>query len=551
MHIGIIGAGAAAVALLDALAAADRAPGSITVFDGSPAVWRGRPYQPDLEAVRVNAPPALMSARADDRAHYERWLRDRGNGAGHLDEGPGAPVAGAEPSGGRPERTGRTAASRFGRDEDTGRDIGDGPVEASSARAVERMRRGDDVEQYIDEDLGVPLVPRGVYGAYLEQTAHAAISRLRARGRRVSVVNARVTGFTRESSAVLHTDDGGSHRVDRAVLCVGSGRPRDHYGLAGTPGYVNEPYPLATTTTDIASGAHVAVIGSGLTAVDIAAALTANGHTGPITFLSRSGVLPYVQQRPLPLAPRYLTPPRALELAEQGPLPVTRLVELMRAELADSGQDFESFATEILETETEDPPTRLRRQLDAVDSPHHGRRLLTMAIRTLGPILWPVLAEQDRTMLRERYFRTISSLSSPMVPHNARIILRLLDSGQLRLRPGVTKLTARPGGGFTVFDGTAWPADMVFNAVNPPAYTTPQEAEPLLGALIATGAAELAPTGGLRTEPGTRRLLVGDHPDPTWHALGNLAADSMFIATNPPGLAAEASILAGHLTIPR
>lgn len=550
MRIGIIGAGAAAVALLDALAAADRAPGSITVFDGSPNVWRGRPYQPDLEAVRVNAPPALMSARAGDRAHYERWLRDRGNGAGRLDERPGAPLVGEEPPREHPERTERTATSRFDPNEDTARHAGDDLVEASAARVVERRWRGADPKQYLDEGLGVPLVPRGVYGAYLEQTAHAAISRLRARGGRVSVVNARVTGFTRESGAVLHTDDGGSHPVDRAVLCVGSGRPRDHYGLAGAPGYVNEPYPLATTTADVASSAHVAIIGSGLTAVDIAAALAAHGHTGPISFLSRSGVLPYVQQRPLPLAPKHLTPSRALELAGQGTVSFTRLVELMRSELADLGQDFESFATEILETETEEPATRLRRQLDAVDSPHQGRRLLTMAIRTMGPILWPVLAEHDRRLLRERYFRTISSLSSPMVPHNARIILRLLDSGQLRLRPGVTKATARPGGGFTVFDGTDRPADMVFNAVNPPAYTTPQETEPLLGALIATGAAELAPTGGLRIESATRRLLVGDHPDPTWHALGNLAADSMFIATNPPGLAAEAAILANHLTIP-
>ncbi|MGK8502324.1 FAD/NAD(P)-binding protein [Nocardia asiatica] len=510
MHIGIIGAGAAAVGLLDAIAATDRAPGSITVFDGSPAVWRGRPYQPDLEAVRVNAPPALMSARADDRGHYERWLGKRGAAAGH----------------------------------------GDDPSAPSTARAIERLQRGDDLERYLDEGLGVPLVPRGVYGEYLEQTAHAAISRLRAHGWRVSVVNARVTGFTRAGSAVLRTDDGGRHPVDRAVLCVGSGRPRDHYGLAGAPGYVNEPYPLATTSTEIAPGAHVAVIGSGLTAVDIAAALTANGHSGPISFLSRSGVLPYVQQRPLPLAPKHLTPSRALELAAQGTVPFTRLVELMRAELAEAGQDFDSFATEILETETEEPAARLRRQLAAVDSPHLGRRLLTMAIRTMGPILWPVLAEHDRRMLRERHFRTISSLSSPMVPHNARILLRLLDSGQLRLRPGVTKLEARSGGGFTVFDGTAWTADVVFNAVNPPAYTTPQETEPLLSALIVTGAAELAPTGGLRAEPGARRLLVGDRPDPAWHVLGNLAADSLFIATNPPGLAAEASILASHLTTP-
>ncbi|MFE7798119.1 FAD/NAD(P)-binding protein [Nocardia sp. NPDC057440] len=483
MRIGIVGGGAAAVGLLDTLAGTDSARGRITVFDGSSAVWRGRPYQSDLEAVRVNAPPALMSVRVGDQAHYARWLQARNDAASYLDEG-----------------------------------------------------------------LGQPLVPRGVYGEYLEQSALAAIRRLRRAGWQVSVVNARVTGFADDGGTVLHTEDRGAHPLDRVVLCVGSGRPRDHYGLTDALGYVDEPYPLEHTLATVRADAHVAVIGSGLTAVDIAAALTANGHTGPISLLSRGGVLPYVQQRPLPLAPRHLTPANAVRKAEQGTVTFAQLVELMRAELADLGQDFDSFATEIRDTGTEEPVARLRRQLAEVDSPHQGRRLLTMAIRTIGPILWPMLAERDRAMLRTEHFRTVSSLSSPMVPYNARIMLRILDSGQLRLRSGLTKIEARPGGGFTVFDDAEWTADAVFNAVNPPAYTTPQESEPLVSALLAAGAAELAPSGGLRVEPGTRRLLTAGRPSSTWHVLGNLAADSMFIATNPPGLAAEAAAFADHLT---
>ncbi|WP_342800134.1 FAD/NAD(P)-binding protein [Nocardia sp. No.11] len=484
MDLGIIGAGAATVGLLDALAAIEGAPGAITVFDGSSAVWRGRPYQPDLEAVRVNAPPALMSVRATDRAHYQRWLRDRG-----------------------------------------------------------------EVARYLDEDLGQPLVPRSVYGEYLEQTAHAAIGRLRRNGWQVSMVNSLVVGFSRpgasDGRAVLHTANGGRHPVDRAVLSVGSGRPRDQYGLTGAPGYINEPYPLAATIAGIPADAHVAVVGSGLTAVDIAAALTTGNHTGPITLLSRSGVLPFVQQRPLPLAPKHLTPANGLRLAAAGVVHLHQLVELMRAELAELGQDFESFATEI--RAVEEPVARLRRQLTELDNPHQGRRLLTMAIRVLGPIVWPLLAEPDRSMLRSEHFRTISSLSSPMVPHNAKLLLRLLDSCRLRLRSGLGEIEARPGGGFTVHDDAEWHADVVVNAVNPPAYTTPRETEPLVSALLAGGAAEPSATGGLRVEPGTRRLLVADRPDPTWHALGNLAADSMFIATNPPGLAMEGAALAHHL----
>lgn len=482
MRIGLVGAGAAGVGLLDALAATGGRPGSITVFDGSPAVWRGRPYQPDVEAVRVNAPPVIMSIRAADPTHYQRWLES------HTD------VAG-----------------------------------------------------YRDEALGQILVPRARYGEYLEDTARAAIDALRSADWQVSVVNSRVTGFTRraeDGGALLHTEGGARVPVDRAVLAVGNGRPHDHYGLTGAPGYVNEPYPMARTLADIEPGAHVAVIGSGLTAVDSAATLAANGHTGPISFVSRSGTLPSVQKRPARLELRHLTPAAVLAAATSGGLTFDHLAGLMRAELADLGQDFDTFAAEILATESEPPVDRLRRQLAEVDSPHHGPRLLTMAIRVAGPLAWPLLPESDRSMLRDRYFRTINGLSSPMVPHNAKIILRLLDSGQLRLRPGVTEIEARPSGGFTIADERQWTSDVVVNAVNPTAYTTPADTEPLINALLAAGAAELHPAGGLTVDRDTRATSVHGRPDPTWHVLGNLAADSMFIATNPPGLAAEANRLA-------
>ncbi|MBL1078761.1 FAD/NAD(P)-binding protein [Nocardia sp. 2] len=485
MHIGIIGAGVAAVGLLDALATgAEGSAHAVTVFDGSEAVWRGRPYQVDAETVRVNAPPPLMSVRAGDMGHYQEWVRGR---------------AGAE--------------------------------------------------RYLDPGLGQPLLPRAHYGEYLAETARAAVDALRRAGWQVSVVNAHVTGFATEADrVVLHAGSGARVAVDRVVLGVGSGRPRDHYGLSGTPGYVAEPYPVARTLAGVAADAHVAVIGSGLTAVDIAVTLEARGHRGAVSFLSRGGTLPFVQQRPLALEVAELTPEAVIRAAgERGELSLAALVSLMRAELARYGDDFDSFAEEILSTAAEDPVVRLRRQLEGVDSGHRGLRLLTRAIRVAGPVAWPLLAESERAMLRDKHFRTINSLSSPMVPHNARIILRLLDSGQLRLRSGLRKIEARAAGGFAVSDAARWTAGVVINAVNPSAYTTPQDAEPLVSALLNAGAAELDPAGGLRVDPATRRLLVGDSPDPAWHVLGNLAADSMFIATNPPGLAHSAARLAHTL----
>jgi uncharacterized NAD(P)/FAD-binding protein YdhS len=453
-EIGIIGAGAATVALLDSLTRTGARPGGITVFDGAPTLWRGRPYQPDLDAVRVNVPPARMSIRATDTTHHARWLAAR-----------------------------------------------------------------QDTARFQDERLGQPLPPRWVYGEYLADTALTAIDALRAAGWRVDVVNAHVTGYAGNE---LHTEVGDRVRVDRAVLAVGGGSPHDHYGLSGTAGFVREPYPLANTLTEVPPDAHVAVIGSGLTAVDVVAALAARGHRGPISLLSRSGMLPFVQQRPTELSLRRLTVDR---LAPG--LTFEKLVEWMRAEL---GADYDDFAAELATAPTAD---WLRDQLAAVDSPNLGRRTLLLAIRTVGPAAWPLLPERERKWLRDNHFRLINNLSSPMVPHNAAILSGLLDSGQVRLAPGVRKIEATTRG-FTV--DTGWDADAVVNAVNPPPYAIPAEAAGLVSTLLAEGVVEPGTLGGLRAVP------AGG-----WHVLGNLAADSMPIATSPPGLAMEAERLARTL----
>ncbi|MFD2352236.1 FAD/NAD(P)-binding protein [Nonomuraea ferruginea] len=165
MRIAIIGGGAAAVGLVDALAVgeAGSAAGEVTVFEPSPHLWRGRPYGPDLDSVLVNVPPVIMSIRYLDAGHYASWL---------------------------------------------------GPERAAT---------------HLDELLGQPLVPRALYGSYLADTAEAALAALRGRGWRTRVAAARVVAAARSGGGAglrVRTEDGHEHPADQVVLCVGGGRRR-------------------------------------------------------------------------------------------------------------------------------------------------------------------------------------------------------------------------------------------------------------------------------------------------------------------------------------
>ncbi|GAA3309970.1 hypothetical protein GCM10020295_75840 [Streptomyces cinereospinus] len=436
--------------------------GTVTVFEPSPQLWRGRPYGPDLDTVLVNTPPALMSIRDGDFGHYARWL---------------------------------------------------------GARAAE----------HVDVMLGQPLVPRALYGEYLAHTAEKAVARLGERGRLVRVVPARVTGaVARGSRLVLRTHDGQDHEATHVALCVGGGTPPDPYGLAGGPGYTGDPYPLADTLEHVPAEGEVAIVGSGLTAVDVVVSLAARGHRGPVTLVSRSGVLPYVWQRPDGRRPRQVTAARVAELHRtRGSVTFGDLVGLLRAELAEAGEDFDELAAELRGTGSADPLERLRRQIAAVDDPRIGRRVLQETAHSVGPYAWRLLPESDRAWLR-RHLRTVTSVVSPMVPVNASVLLRLLDSGQLTVVAGVDAVE-RVDGRFRIrYGGGERTAQTVVNAVNAPPQAVPARARDLVRSLTGAGLATLHPSGGLVPA------------DPRVHVVGDLTGGGSYVTSSIAGVAALA-----------
>jgi uncharacterized NAD(P)/FAD-binding protein YdhS len=84
-------------------------------------------------------------------------------------------------------------------------------------------------------------------------------------------------------------------RFDRVVFCVGNLPPTlppcDIVGHLDRPRYIADPWH-EPELTEIPPEAPVAIIGTGLTAVDVVLSLLDQGHRGPITALSRRGLLP-------------------------------------------------------------------------------------------------------------------------------------------------------------------------------------------------------------------------------------------------------------------
>lgn len=485
--LGVVGGGAAAVCLLDAVEQTGCGPGELFVFESSPQPWRGRPYRHDLAAVRVNIPPEGMSVRAGDDAHFIRWLASTGQ-----PPGPG--------------------------------------------------------NQHHDPLCGATFVPRSVFGDYLAEAARSAVDRLTDRGWRVELVPEHVDlAVPSDHGVLLGTSAGRRVPVDYALLCVGVGRPADSYFLTGADGFIPDPYPLADTVTALDPDAEVAVIGSGLTAVDTVLSLVATGHRGRIQLLSRSGALPAVRQRVVPTTLRRFTADRFRTLAARGErTTLAELITVMRAELAEVGADPDALMVEIGTVLGEDPAHRLRRQLAEVDSPDLGLRVLQRAVPATGPDVWHLLPAAEQAEVVGRYYRAVMSLCCPMPPASAHALVGLLDSGRLELVSGVRHIGPLGRGGFgVVTDDGERRADAVINAVNPPMHRIGPAAEALVASLVNAGRTVRHPLGGVRVTRATSGLTAdGVVTDTRLYALGDLARGSLFFTFGLPSIVDRAHDIA-------
>lgn len=490
LGIGVVGGGASAVCLLDELAESDAAPGSVTVFEPASRLWRGRPYQSDLPSVRVNIPPDGMSIRFGDKEHFSRWL-------------------------------------------------------------IERDLAFGSEESYEDPISGMRFVPRALFGRYLEQSALEALVRLRERGWRVRVLREQVAAAAPAPGGItLRTDRGQRITVNCAVLCVGRDSPEDEYALAGTPGFVPDPYPLARSLDGIDPEDRVGVIGSGLTGTDVVLSLAARGHRGGMRLLSRSGVLPLVRQKASPYTLRHFTPERFREAAAEGAVvTLDDLVETMEAEFEEAGEDIGAVVAEIAAFR-DDPVTRLRRHLAAVDSPGKALRIIQHAVPATGPDVWPLLPERDKEYLLAAHYRTVMSLCCPMPPASAAALLGLIDSGQLEIVPGVQRIEPASGGGFTVHTAGEHThrTDVLVNALSTSRRGIPAQAVPLVTSLTGAGLAERHPRGGVRVERATSRLVVDGRVETRLYALGDLAAGSLFFTFGLPSIVDRAHDIVAAIT---
>ncbi len=347
--------------------------------------------------------------------------------------------------------------------------------------------------------------PRLEFGDYL---AHELDGLRTQHGERLRCIEAGITAITRDTDARWHVtlDSGEVLESNRLVLALGAATTTTN--ATTNDSIIRQPWARGALS-NIAVDAPVLILGTGLTMIDMALALQAQGHRGTITALSRRGRLPLLHpEPPLPPTP---PPPALLAALEAGDLRVA----------------LREFRVAIGE----------------------GAAAATLAdgLRSLIPQLWRGWSLPARKRFL-RHLRPWWDSVRHRVPREVFATLdRLHEEGRLQIRAG--HLIGHENGSAHVRwrgerDAAAVPADVVIDATGWDGDRDRYATHPALATLIADGHLRVDALGlGLDCN------ADGSVPDSDGlHLIGFLRRGECWESTAVPELRAQAAALAQRLT---
>lgn len=244
-------------------------------------------------------------------------------------------------------------------------------------------------------------LPRSFFGSYLVAVLSRALEILRGRGVRIHFMPGRVNDVRlsdHAASVTVGTDQ--LPDADLLVLSAGTWLKAPYENLEEYS-YVHNPYPLTGCMRQLARHDSVAVLGAGLTAVDVACALDDTPAT--VHLVSRSGRLPRVQSEEISSASELpiLTENAVNELRNKGRLTAESVVSLVEDEMARFGLGLGVLTDwERLDRHWDSP------QSDPADlACHHALSQTNHALNTAFGALSRIEREALRQYLGPHWFR--------------------------------------------------------------------------------------------------------------------------------------------------
>jgi uncharacterized NAD(P)/FAD-binding protein YdhS len=369
-------------------------------------------------------------------------------------------------------------------------------------------------------EAGLPqdgFLPRSAYGRYLTELL-AAAERSARPAARVSRITGHVVAIRRGSlgrALRLHLAADGRIDADAAVLATGNLPPAPPCPVPRGHRYIADPWEPGALEA-AADGRPVAVLGTGLTMLDVAIALTGAHPRTVVHAISRHALLPREHRWPRAAAAVSVMP------VIRRPAASLRLGALIR---------------------------EIRTSIAAY--PGHWQDIMD-ALRPQIPLIWEQLPEADKRLFLRHVARYWEVHRHRVPPETARRIAALTLAGRLVLHRGRVSAASTEQGGLRVRidqggSSTELDAGWLINCTGAAADIT-TTVDPLLRHLLDSGLARPDPLRlGLDADSGGALRDAAGRPASDLVTLGPLLRGCWYETTAIPEIRDQAAALARYL----
>ena len=376
--------------------------------------------------------------------------------------------------------------------------------------------------------------PRHYFGSYLESGARHLQQEAASLGLNITfltehdVVDIKPLEHGLFAAHAYHKQAPSIHRLHQVILCIGHLPTSNFIHFIDTPGYQHNPWDSHAYNT-LKHNDVICILGSKLTAIDVALKLQAMKHQGPIYMVSRSGLLPTIKGETSSYRLHYLISENFRKIVANDALPVKleTIISLLEQELTHCiGKSF-TIDTFIEHVAAYAPLHRITQEINKIESGFtEWQKVLSVFYQYISRI-WPLLSLEDQCLFHKRYHHTFMTYLCSLPLESAYKIQAMLKHEQLHVLPSVLTIDYEsPRFSIRFKSRTPIFADKVINATGSGNDLTEV---PLLKNMLYRGLISEHKIGGIRVNPSTLRVIEQSNDiNLNLYAMGDLVKGACF-----------------------
>ncbi|WP_414046007.1 FAD/NAD(P)-binding protein [Macrococcus equi] len=349
-----------------------------------------------------------------------------------------------------------------------------------------------------DNQSGNEYYSRQLFGQYMADHFEKF-----AKKKNVTVYGDHVRNIEVRGKGYVVSTQNETYEVDAVFLSPGQFGPMDPYQLAEIPNYFSWPYPL--NRIEVEENKDYAVIGTGLSSVDIVRYLTPELNT-TLYLVSRDGKVQSVRGEMAAIKLKYITRVKLEKLKNKnnGFIPLEEMVKLFNKEA-----EYQGIASEKLFKLSRVNPLRAI-QYDLSHPQEVGlMQSFIYELTRLASYIWPFMTRADKDAYIDQYAELINAYANPMPESSAQLIAEGIENNRIVILSEISEIEYKYNKFRIHTKDEEIRVHYVINATGPAKdYKEALEPNPLIENLVNQGMLIAHPDGGFYVTPLNNEVIA-------------------------------------------